>query len=89
MNFVIADVNTMQNVEVVDRIHLKQKTLDRSLFSALNTCLTSGGVRLLRSSLLQPSTDLSMIEARLDAIEELITNQPVFYELVRIILTFI
>ncbi|CAG9534055.1 unnamed protein product [Cercopithifilaria johnstoni] len=72
------DVNTMRNVEVVERIHLKQKTLGRSLFSALNTCLTSGGVRLLRSSLLQPSADLSMIEARLDAVEELINNQPKF-----------
>ncbi|KAL3990697.1 MutS domain V family protein [Acanthocheilonema viteae] len=72
------DVNTMRNVEVVERIHLKQKTLGRSLFSALNTCLTSGGVRLLRSSLLQPSVDLSMIEARLDAVEELISNQPKF-----------
>uniref|UniRef100_A0A1I8EFM9 DNA mismatch repair proteins mutS family domain-containing protein n=1 Tax=Wuchereria bancrofti TaxID=6293 RepID=A0A1I8EFM9_WUCBA len=72
------DVNTLRNVEVVERIHLKQKTLGRSLFSVLNTCLTSGGVRLLRSSLLQPSADLSMIEARLDAIEELISNQPKF-----------
>uniref|UniRef100_A0A0R3RS65 DNA_MISMATCH_REPAIR_2 domain-containing protein n=1 Tax=Elaeophora elaphi TaxID=1147741 RepID=A0A0R3RS65_9BILA len=72
------DVNTMRNVEVVDRVHLKQKTLGRSLFSVLNTCLTSGGVRLLRSSLLQPSADLSMIEARLDAVEELVSNQPKF-----------
>ncbi|VDM91761.1 unnamed protein product [Onchocerca ochengi] len=79
------DVNTMRNVEVVERIHLKQKTVGRSLFSALNTCLTSGGVRLLRSSLLQPSADLSMIEARLDAIEELITNQPKFNRLRTII----
>lgn len=67
----------MRNVEVVERIYHKQKTLGRSLFSALNTCLTSGGVRLLRSSLLQPSADQSMIEARLDAVEELINNQPV------------
>ncbi|EFO23027.1 hypothetical protein LOAG_05459 [Loa loa] len=79
------DVNTMRNVEVVERIHLKQKTLGRSLFSVLNTCLTSGGVRLLRSSLLQPSADLSMIEARLDAIEELINNQPKFDRLRAII----
>ncbi|KAK6113039.1 MutS domain V family protein [Brugia pahangi] len=79
------DVNTMRNVEVVERIHLKQKTLGRSLFSVLNTCLTSGGVRLLRSSLLQPSADLSMIETRLDAIEELISNQPKFNRLRAII----
>ncbi|VDO60937.1 unnamed protein product [Onchocerca flexuosa] len=79
------DVNTMRNVEVVERIHLKQKTTGRSLFSVLNTCLTSGGVRLLRSSLLQPSADLSMIEARLEAIEELITNQPKFNRLRTII----
>uniref|UniRef100_A0A915Q0A0 DNA mismatch repair proteins mutS family domain-containing protein n=1 Tax=Setaria digitata TaxID=48799 RepID=A0A915Q0A0_9BILA len=75
------DVNTMRNVEVVERIHLKPKTLGRSLFSILNTCLTSGGVRLLRSNLLQPSADLPMIEARLDAIEELMSNQPKFERL--------
>ncbi|VDK83054.1 unnamed protein product [Litomosoides sigmodontis] len=79
------DVNTMRNVEVVERIHLKQKTLERSLFSALNKCLTSGGVRLLRSSLLQPSADQSMIEARLDAVEELVNNQPKFDRLRTII----
>ncbi|KAM3727875.1 MutS protein [Dirofilaria immitis] len=79
------DVNTMRNVEIVERIYLKQKTSGRSLFSALNTCLTSGGVRLLRSSLLQPSADLSTIEARLDAVEELICNQPKFNRLRTII----
>ncbi|VDN04074.1 unnamed protein product [Thelazia callipaeda] len=70
------DVNTMRNVELVERIHFKQKMAGRSLFSVLNTCQTSGGIRLLRSSLLQPSADLEMIEARLDAVEELISNQP-------------
>ncbi|MCP9265251.1 BMA-HIM-14 [Dirofilaria immitis] len=68
------------------RAHIsKAKTSGRSLFSALNTCLTSGGVRLLRSSLLQPSADLSTIEARLDAVEELICNQPKFNRLRTII----
>lgn len=68
----------MRNVEVVERIYLKQKTIGRSLYSVLNTCVTSGGVRMLRSNLLQPSADLEMIEARLDAVEELLSNQPVW-----------
>lgn len=75
--FALADVKTMRNVEVVERICSKQKTAGRSLLSILNTCVTSGGARMLRSNLLQPSADVDLINARLDAVEELLANNAV------------
>uniref|UniRef100_A0A915A031 DNA mismatch repair protein MutS core domain-containing protein n=1 Tax=Parascaris univalens TaxID=6257 RepID=A0A915A031_PARUN len=49
---------------------------NRSLYSVLENCLTGGGVRMLRSNLLQPSADVSVINARCDAVDELLSNQP-------------
>lgn len=43
-----------------------------SLFGVLNHTLTPGGSRYLRATLLQPSTDLATICARLDAVTELL-----------------
>ncbi|KJH53181.1 MutS domain III [Dictyocaulus viviparus] len=45
-----------------------------SLLTVVDETLTSGGSRLLRSILLQPSGDQDVIEHRLDAVEELINN---------------
>ena len=44
----------------------------RSLFGLLNTCVTKGGARLLKVSLLQPLKDHATIGARLDALDELL-----------------
>ena len=46
----------------------------RSLFSLLNTCVTKGGARLLKLSLLQPLRDHATIRARLDAVDELLAS---------------
>ena len=47
----------------------------RTLFDALNRTRTTAGARLLRSSLLQPFREPDAINARLDAVEELLTKQ--------------
>ena len=47
----------------------------RTLFDALNRTRTTAGARLLRSSLLQPFRQPDAINARLDAVEELLTRQ--------------
>lgn len=43
----------------------------------IDETLTSGGGRLLRSNLLQPSADQEIINQRLDAVEELLENPQV------------
>lgn len=50
---------------------MKQK---RTLMSVLNHTVTTNGYRLLRSNVLQPSTDLSIITARQESIEELVAK---------------
>ncbi|VDM24478.1 unnamed protein product [Toxocara canis] len=69
------DLTTMQNLEVIERPGITAAS-SRSLYSVLNKCLTDGGVRLLRSNLLQPSTDAPVINARCDAVQDLIGDQP-------------
>uniref|UniRef100_F1KXL2 MutS protein him-14 n=1 Tax=Ascaris suum TaxID=6253 RepID=F1KXL2_ASCSU len=69
------DVNTMHNLEIVDRPGYARSSSNRSLYSLLENCLTGGGVRMLRSNLLQPSADVSVINARCDAVEELLSDQ--------------
>ena len=46
----------------------------RSLFGLLNRCVTSGGVRTLRSCLFQPPRVSQVIDQRADAVQELIDN---------------
>ncbi|KAJ2117624.1 MutS protein msh4 [Coemansia sp. RSA 922] len=52
---------------------------DTSLFSAINHTQTKMGSRLLRSSILQPSTDLNTIYARQSAVLEILDNEETFF----------
>ncbi|KAJ2327967.1 MutS protein msh4, partial [Coemansia sp. RSA 2681] len=52
---------------------------DASLFSAINHTQTKMGSRLLRSSILQPSTDLNTIYARQSAVLEILDNEEAFF----------
>ncbi|KAJ2490484.1 MutS protein msh4 [Coemansia sp. RSA 2050] len=52
---------------------------DISLFSAINHTQTKMGGRLLRSSILQPSTDLNTIYARQSAVLEILDNEETFF----------
>lgn len=71
------DFVSWESLEIVDaddaskarKFQMKQK---RTLMSVLNHTVTTNGYRLLRSSVLQPSTDVYLIQSRQEAIEELI-----------------
>ncbi|KAJ2749543.1 MutS protein msh4, partial [Coemansia pectinata] len=52
---------------------------DTSLFSVINHTHTKMGSRLLRSSILQPSTDLNTIYARQSAVLEILDNEETFF----------
>lgn len=64
----VLDSETANRLEVVSSLN---PTGGPSLLSALNSCQTAAGKRLLRSNLLEPMTDREAIRQRLDAVEEL------------------
>ncbi|RCN28721.1 MutS domain V protein [Ancylostoma caninum] len=68
---IISDVGSWQNLEIINNAPKKDH---RSLLTVIDETLTSGGGRLLRSNLLQPSADQEIINERLDAVEELLDN---------------
>ncbi|KAL6728390.1 hypothetical protein Aduo_010169 [Ancylostoma duodenale] len=76
------DVRSWQNLEIVNDAPKKEH---RSLLTVIDETLTSGGGRLLRSNLLQPSADQEIINQRLDAVEELLEN-PQLIEKLRLLL---
>ncbi|KAJ2370409.1 MutS protein msh4 [Coemansia sp. RSA 2610] len=52
---------------------------ERSLFGSINHTKTKMGSRLLRSNILQPSTDLSTIYARQTAVLEILDHEELFF----------
>ncbi len=67
--FMLLDSATRRNLELTETLRDKQKR--GSLLWVLDKTKTAMGGRMLRTFLEQPLIDKSMIEARLDAIEEL------------------
>ena len=66
----LIDVETARHVELlVCSANPKSKNC---LFGVINRCVTTGGIRYLRSSLFQPPTSSHVIEGRLQAVQELI-----------------
>ena len=49
----------------------------RTMFGQMNSTSTAAGARLLRTVMLQPTTDVTVINARLDAIDELLQSEMV------------
>lgn len=66
------DVNTRRNLELVES--MKDRKTKGSLYWVLNRTKTSMGARMLRQWVEQPLQNEQMINARLDAIEELMCN---------------
>ncbi|KAJ1358407.1 hypothetical protein KIN20_016825 [Parelaphostrongylus tenuis] len=75
---IVSDVGSWNNLEIVNTDPKKARN---SLLTVIDETLTSGGSRLLRSNLLQPSTNEDVIEQRLDAVEELVNNPHVVEKL--------
>ncbi|KAI8839742.1 muts domain V-domain-containing protein [Chytriomyces cf. hyalinus JEL632] len=64
---------TARNLELI--INLETNKSAGSLFGVLNNCQTGMGARLLRMNVLQPLNDLETINCRLNAVEDLKSNQ--------------
>lgn len=58
-------------LELVSNCLLNTKN---TLYNVLNHCTTVGGQRRLRSSILQPSSDIQLIHNRQEAVEEILSN---------------
>jgi DNA mismatch repair protein MutS len=64
------DAVSVRNLELVEPL-FSGESADTTLFHTLDACCTPMGKRLLRATLLRPSSDLVEIEARLAAVAEL------------------
>lgn len=63
------DAVSVRNLELVEPL-FSGETQQTTLFYTLDACCTPMGKRLLRATLLRPSSDLAEIEARLEAVAE-------------------
>jgi DNA mismatch repair protein MutS len=63
------DAVSVRNLELVEPL-FSGESVQTTLFHTLDACCTPMGKRLLRATLLRPSSDLREIEARLDAVAE-------------------
>jgi DNA mismatch repair protein MutS len=68
--YMVLDTSTIKNLELVR--NLRDGKRSGSLLDILDATGTSMGARLLKSWLLQPLMDTAFIEARLEAVEELL-----------------
>ncbi|KAL7188611.1 hypothetical protein ACSBR1_038470 [Camellia fascicularis] len=78
------DATSVQNLEIIDPLHSTlwgTSNKKRSLFHMLKTTRTIGGTRLLRANLLQPLKDIETINTRLDCLDELMSNEQLFFGL--------
>lgn len=63
------DIDVFKSLEIMQNMH-NPRSKD-CLFGLLNNTLTPMGARMLRTSILEPSTQEVLIETRYDAVEEL------------------
>ncbi|KAK8599014.1 hypothetical protein V6N13_076956 [Hibiscus sabdariffa] len=85
------DATSVQNLEIVEPLHsalLGTSNKKRSLFHMLKTTKTIGGTRLLRANLLQPLKDIETINTRLDCVDELMSNEQLFFGLSQVLRKF-
>ncbi|TYH97494.1 hypothetical protein ES332_A12G247100v1 [Gossypium tomentosum] len=76
------DTTSVHNLEIVEPLHSAlwgTSSKKRSLFHMLKTTKTIGGTRLLRANLLQPLKDIETINTRLDCLDELMSNEQLFF----------
>ncbi len=71
------DLSTIRSLELIQNIR-NAKSKD-CLFGLMNETETPMGARLLRSSILQPSTSLSVLSLRYDALDELAMKEEMFF----------
>ncbi|KAH6671073.1 DNA mismatch repair protein-like protein muts [Halenospora varia] len=72
------DLSTIQSLELIQNIHDAKSR--HCLFGIMNDTLTPMGSRFLRSNILQPSTQPQVLSPRYEAVEELSSNDDMFYQ---------
>ncbi|KAL2072725.1 hypothetical protein VTL71DRAFT_12068 [Oculimacula yallundae] len=73
------DLATIQSLELIQ--NLQNAKSKACLYGIMNQTLTPMGARLLRSNILQPSTQEKVLVERYDAVEELATKENMFHQL--------
>ena len=83
----LIDYLSVRNLELVQ--NLQNSKSPQSLFGVLDHCRTPMGKRLLRASILQPSSgsrmnsilnlDLNTLEGRLEAVQEIIKTEDMYH----------
>jgi DNA mismatch repair protein MSH4 len=71
------DLSTIRSLELIQNIQ-NSKSRD-CLFGLMNETLTPMGARLLRSSILQPSTLEKVLSRRYEALDELTVKEEMFF----------
>jgi len=71
----VLDAVSVRNLELVEPL-FSGESVQTTLFHTLDACCTPMGKRLLRAALLRPSSDLSEIGDRLDAVAEAAADLP-------------
>jgi DNA mismatch repair protein MSH4 len=74
----LIDLSTIVSLELIQ--NLADAKSKQCLFGILNETLTPMGSRLLRSNILQPSTDAAKISERYEALAELTLKEGMFFE---------
>lgn len=73
------DLSTIRSLELIQNLN-NTKSKD-CLFGLMNETMTFMGSRLLRSSILQPSTQADVLTQRYEALEELSNREDMFLQL--------
>ncbi|GAV72825.1 MutS_V domain-containing protein/MutS_IV domain-containing protein/MutS_III domain-containing protein, partial [Cephalotus follicularis] len=85
------DATSVQNLEIIEPLHSTlwgTSNKKKSLFHMLKTTKTTGGTRLLRANLLQPLKDIETINTRLDCLDELMSNEELFFGISQVLRKF-
>ncbi|GLT35109.1 hypothetical protein SLA2020_095880 [Shorea laevis] len=88
MNIDTTSVQNLELIEPLDSALWGTSTKKKSLFQMLKTTKTVGGTRLLRANLLQPLKDIETINTRLDCLDELMSNEQLFFGLSQVLRKF-
>lgn len=73
------DLSTIQSLELIQNT---QNTKSKEcLFGLMNRVITPMGSRLLRSSILQPSTQTEVLQSRYAAVNDLATKEEMFFQI--------
>lgn len=86
-NTMMIDLSTIHSLELIQ--NLQEPRSKDCLFGLLNECLTPMGSRMLRSNIIQPSSQVeSTLIPRYDALEELTMKEDMFFDIRNVLKEF-